>query len=175
MKDPFLKEFTKNPKRIGAIAQSSRFLVSDMVKNIDTKNARKIAELGAGTGNITRGILDSMNPEAQLIAFEIHPPFVEELRHINDSRLIIEEKNAEIIPASTFDCIVSSLPLAGWKKEEREKMLNCIHRALVEHGTFIQFSYARSYENFLKEKFTSVSVTFSLLNIPPAFVFVCKK
>ena len=61
----------------GAILPSSGFLIDRMLRAVDFARARHVVELGAGTGCITRGILARMRPDAQLIALEVNPVFVE--------------------------------------------------------------------------------------------------
>ncbi len=46
-------------------------------------------ELGPGTGGTTKALLRSLSADAKLISIEIVPEFVEELRQIDDPRLIV--------------------------------------------------------------------------------------
>ena len=53
----FFSAFLRYPKEIGSVIPSSKYLKEGIIKNIDFKNARYIAEYGPGTGCITVEIL----------------------------------------------------------------------------------------------------------------------
>jgi len=50
----FLKKFIDEPKKIGSLTPSSKFLARKMLKNLPWKNFSSVAELGAGTGTFTK-------------------------------------------------------------------------------------------------------------------------
>ncbi|MNW58453.1 hypothetical protein D3C74_363200 [compost metagenome] len=57
----FLRSFIHHPKRVGSIIPSSRFLADSMVKQIPWPEFKAVAELGSGTGAITRAISTKVN------------------------------------------------------------------------------------------------------------------
>ena len=54
----FLRKFIDEPKKIGSLTPSSRFLANKMLKNLPWKNFSHVAELGAGTGSFTEQIVE---------------------------------------------------------------------------------------------------------------------
>ena len=59
---------------LGSLIPSSRFLVNDVLNQVDWDKARVIVEYGPGVGGITAEILRRMRPDARLIAIEIISP-----------------------------------------------------------------------------------------------------
>lgn len=170
-------------KTSGAIAPSSRFLVEKMLEEINFSSVDVIIELGPGNGKITKKILEKLNPNAQLICFEINDFFYQELQKINHPQLKVLKASAENILEELeklgYDktChIVSSLPLTNLPKELSNTILQNSYECLQDNGTFIQFQYSLTYFKKLKKVFKeSISLDFELLNIPPAFIYRCKK
>ena len=169
-------EYIKKPMTVGAVVPSSRFLVAKMVKPIDFSKAKNIVELGAGTGVVTKEILRQMRKDAKLTVFEIHPPFVEQLQQLNDRRMDILSTPAEQLATHVqgADAIISSLPLIAFPKKTVLKILGAVKKSLKPTGTFVQFQYAPKSRRLLKEHFSEVSLDFTPLNIPPAFVYRCR-
>ena len=154
-----------------------------MLKKIDFKNAKVIVELGPGNGAITKYILDSLSPKATLICFEINDNFYNQLIALEHPQLIVVKSSAEKIEEELYkrnfnkaDYIVSSLPLTIIPDEISDLILEKSFEALVDNGTFIQYQYSLTYFKKLKKVFKeSISLEFELLNIPPAFIYRCKK
>ncbi len=64
----FLKGFLREPKGVGSVIPSSRFLERKMVRMAGVAQAESVIELGPGTGGTTRAILAAM-PETATLAF----------------------------------------------------------------------------------------------------------
>ena len=92
----FLFEFFSNYKRIGAIAPSSHSLASKMVEEAYVGEADTIAEIGAGTGAITKVILAKMRQQARLFVFEPHINFYNVLQTtMTDPRITLLSETAQ--------------------------------------------------------------------------------
>ena len=178
----FLREFFRDLRTIGAIIPSSDSLVRKIVRPIDFSEAKYIVELGAGNGCITKTLLRFMQPGAQLFSFDTNERFCEDLRSLGDERLRVINDSAEHISLylSKFkikqaDYIVSGLPLASLPGHIGENIIDEVYAALKPGGLYIQFQYSlKSYRKF-KERFAQVKLGFTPLNIPPAFVYICRK
>ncbi|MCI2228791.1 methyltransferase [Polaribacter sp. MSW13] len=179
----FLKESIKNLKTLGTITPSSRFLAGRMLKNIDFSKVDVLVELGPGNGAITKHILKKLPAKATLICFEINDNFYNQLLQINNSQLVVVKSSAEKIEEelkklnfTKTDHIISSLPLTIIPDEISNQILKKSFQVLENNGNFIQFQYSLTYFKKLKEVFNqSISLEFEPLNIPPAFVYHCKK
>lgn len=167
-------------RTVGTVTPSSKYLCQAMLKGTDFENARVLVELGAGNGVVTRHILKSMHPDAQLLAFEVQPAFCELLRAINDPRLIVIEDSAENLPlylkeigAEKADQIISAIPFVLVPKEEAQRIVEVSRNHLADSGKFVQIHYSTFLKPFYQGIFNRVKVNFCPLNIPPAFVFHC--
>jgi phospholipid N-methyltransferase len=176
----FFSEFLKPKNKIGAVVPSSIFLVKKMIKPIKFTNVKCIVEFGAGTGTITKELLNRMPKDAVLLAFEINEDFCEELQKINDQRIKIISDTAENLEKHllnnniiTIDYIVSSLPFAMIPNETVQYILTSVKKVLGKKGTFIQYQYSLNAFKRLKKTFKHVKLSFTFLNIPPAFIFTC--
>lgn len=180
----FLKEFFKERKTVGAISPSSKSLTKKMLKNVDFKNANVIVEYGPGTGVFTRRIIESMNPDAKLYVFELHEPFFVSLKKefendkrvqvINDSAVNVR-KYLEFDNKKYADVIISSLPLTNFDQKLTMRILKSAEIALKPEGQYIQFQYSLNARKLLIKIFSSISIQFTANNLPPAFVYTCKK
>jgi phospholipid N-methyltransferase len=179
----FLKEALKNINTLGTVTPSSRFLSKRMLKEIKFSKADVIVEFGPGTGAITKYILENLSPKATLICFEINDNFYQQLQALQHPQLIVLKASAESIAdelkklhINQVNYIISSLPLAIIPDEISNKILERSFEALEQNGTFIQYQYSLSYFKKLKNVFKeSISLEFEPLNIPPAFIYRCKK
>lgn len=179
----FIKALMKNPVSVGALMPSSKFLVEKIVELSDLKNAKCIVEFGAGTGVITQKILSEMSHDATLFCFEVDGDLIEILnKNIKDPRLKIIHDSVEnfykYITELGFeyvDRIISGLPLVLLSKELRDRILKSSEKYLKDDGVFVQFQYSLTNSSDFKKIFPYVFVDFELLNVPPAFVYACRK
>jgi phospholipid N-methyltransferase len=181
LKKEFFSAFLRQAKNIGAIAPSSRFLVKKMLEPIDFKKVKCIVELGPGTGSITHELLNLMPADSMLLAFEINQDFCDILQEIKDPRLKIIKDTAENMEIylkenniGKVDYIVSSLPFAMIPNGIVKNILHHVKKVLEPAGMFLQYQYSLNAYKKLKNTFRNVEVNFTPMNIPPAFVFICK-
>ena len=181
-KNSLLRSFVKNPLRTGSVVQSSPILAKKMLEKIDFQNTKCIVELGGGAGIITKKILKKMHKKCILLCFEIEPALASKLKRIDDSRLMVINDSAEKIDFylkyygfQKADCIVSGLPLASLPPKTSRSILKNIYAHLPSGGQYVQFQYSLQSLRQIKYLFSSVAISFVLLNFPPAFVYVCVK
>ncbi|MBM77242.1 MAG: hypothetical protein CL846_02055 [Crocinitomicaceae bacterium] len=184
MKSNFFSEFIKERKTVGAVLPSSKFLAAKMLKGIDFKKNQNIIELGPGTGIFTKEIIKKMSPKSNLISIELNKSFYKQLSHkfkgnaqftpvlgsADNISNIIKEQNI-----NSVDVIISSLPLAVIPLRIKAGIFREVKKVLKEDGSFIQFQYSLNAKEILNKRFSSVNITFTPVNIPPAFVYHCLK
>ena len=83
----FFTELPSSFKDIGSVIPSSRFLVNELVKAMPPKTTgqngkRKILEVGAGTGVLTKKIIDLIEKDDELHVYEINKSFCEHLEKL---------------------------------------------------------------------------------------------
>lgn len=179
----FFSAFMKYPREIGSVIPSSKFLISEVLGNIDFENAKYIIEYGSGTGCITAEILERARHDARILCFETNKKFCSFLRkNFNDSRLIVINDSAENVKKylkkfniEKVDCIVSGLPFSSLNSRKKCIILEETKDTLKNNGKFIIYQFLNSLKKYIYWYFTDISVRFVPLNIPPCFVYVCEK
>ena len=150
---------------------------------IDFEKAKVVVELGAGSGAFTEELLSRMSPDAHLLSFEINPEFCKILRGtISDPRFILIEDSAAALPEhlkklgfGQADYIISGIPFVTLPTELVHEIVTASHKSLKKNGLFIQFHYSSLIQKMYQQFFGNVEVKLVPLNIPPAFVMVCRK
>ncbi|MEM9548749.1 MAG: hypothetical protein AAGA77_22385 [Bacteroidota bacterium] len=177
----FLLEALKNFKQVGTVTRSGKALCRKAASFI-TKQDKYIMELGAGDGAITVRILKNMHPEGKLLCFEINPNMVEVLNRIDDERLIVINDSAENMEQHmrahdivSFDGIVSAIPFLVLPKKLATGIIELCKKNLKKHKYYAQIHYAKTKLSLYTKTFGNIETYWVLLNIPPAYVFMCEK
>lgn len=179
----FARNFFRNPKMLGSVIPSSRYLVSGLLQNVDWANARVIVELGPGVGTITREILKKMRPDAVLLAFEVNDEFVRHLgQTIDDPRLrVMHRSGAEVLDAlqelhlGKADYAIAGIPFSIMTEEDRTAVLRNCHEALREGGVMLVYQFSGRVRTDLEKLYGRVHRVFEPRNILPAQLFHCVK
>jgi phospholipid N-methyltransferase len=179
----FARNFFKNPRMLGSLIPSSRYLVHQLLRDVDWQRARVIVELGPGVGTISREVLPRMRPDATLLAFEINRDFV---RHLNenfdDPRLRVQHRSgAEVNDAlrelrlGKADYVIAGIPFSIMSDEERMAVLRNCHEALAEDGVMLVYQFSAKVRTDLETLFAHVERMYEPRNVLPAHVFKCRK
>jgi len=184
------KRFLSNPTRIGAITPSGPALCRMMVGGLELDRATAVAELGPGTGVITRELVKYCGRETRFFAVELDPVIYAEFRRMlpevaifNDNATRLDELCRES-GADLLDAVISGLPWAAFPPVLQETILSAVLRALRPGGHFATFAYihglplpaGRRFRKLLKERFSMVSCSPVVWNnLPPAVVYRCRK
>jgi len=177
----FARNFLKYPVMLGSVIPSSRFLVNDLLSQIDWNGAHVLVEYGPGVGTITREMLKRMRSDATLVVIETNHEFVQylgdtlrdpRLRVIHGSAVDVRRILAEhgLAPA---DCIISSIPYSFMSDSLRRQILHESRHALKARGSMLVFQYSRTILPYLQSCFSSVRQGFQMFNILPARIFHC--
>jgi phospholipid N-methyltransferase len=179
----FARNFFKNPKMLGSVIPSSRFLVEQLLRDIRWDEARVIVEFGPGVGTISGEILKRMRSDATLIVFEINDEFVDVLsRRFEDSRLRIVHRSAADITDVLLefglpgaDYVISGIPFSIMSEEDRLGVLRNTYAALRDGGSLLVYQFSIRVRSDLEAIFGRVHQLFEPRNILPARVFHCVK
>lgn len=178
----FIKEVISSIKNIGAIAPSSRFLTKNILKDIEFEENQVILEFGPGNGAITKQILKRLPASSMLISLEINEQFFEHCKskfsHFNNFKIYSHsavdfDTVLKELSIDQVDHLVSSLPLAILPKQDLNDLFDKIPSHIKDNGSFVQYQYSLNKYKFLKRFFDTVNLDFTLVNIPPAFVYKC--
>jgi phospholipid N-methyltransferase len=179
----FAQNFFKHPRMLGSLIPSSRFLVDQILKQIDFMQARTIVEYGPCVGTITGEMLKRMHREARVIALETNPDFVDYLRgHYPQDSLLVEARSAadvqEVLKerrGAGADYIISGIPFSTLPADVRDEILRSTHDALKPGGKFLVYQFSSKVLPHLEQHFGNVQTEFALLNILPARLFYCTR
>jgi len=177
----FARNFFKYPSMLGSVVPSSRFLVNQLMGQIDWERARVLVEFGPGVGTITREVLKRMRPDAVLLVIELNEEFVQYLGStIRDPRLRVVHGSAAHVRRilaehglAPADYIISSIPYSLLPESLRREIVAESRHALKSEGSLLVFQYNRTLLPYLKSSFGSVKLNFQLFNILPALIFHC--
>lgn len=177
--DFFLK-FITQPQKIGSITPSSSFLAKNMLADLPWSEIKTVVELGAGTGVFTKFISKNITNQCEVVVIEkdstmrnrlknIYPDFhygskAEQLEHL---------LKTHDLPQA--DCIISGLPFAIFPKELCKTIIKNVTHSLKDGGIFVAFQYSPHMYKMLNKHFDKVNLKFVLFNVPPAFIYLCKK
>jgi len=178
----FFKEAVNTFKTTGTINPSSKYLINDCLKDVKFNENQVILEFGAGNGCITQELLNRNFYNSRLISFEVNPKFFKHCENsfksydnfsiVNHSAVNFEEV-LEQHSITKVDYIVSSLPLTLLNEEDVIVLLEKIPNYLKQGGCFVQYQYSLEKYRLLKKKFSRVKLDFTLINVPPSFVYKC--
>jgi phosphatidylethanolamine/phosphatidyl-N-methylethanolamine N-methyltransferase len=169
-----LLNLLKIPALTGAVAPSSRYLASAMVRA--TGEVRHVVELGAGTGPVTKELRRRL-PDASLVAVEMQPGLAQQLRNKFSGLDVRQDLAHEVLDGLVYPdpvAVVSSLPFRSLPQDMREVTMDSIERFLrrVPGSRLVQFTYQprapfEASADFRWRKTCSV-----WRNAPPAGVWV---
>jgi phospholipid N-methyltransferase len=125
--------------------------LAHFVRPVGDGRARRILEVGPGTGVVTRHIVAALGPADRLDLVELNDSFVEHLRqrfrtepdfHRVSPRARVWHCPIERLPVDqTYDAIVSGLPLNNFAVEEVRGILEVLTRLAEPGGTLSFFEY----------------------------------
>lgn len=189
----FIREFIKNPLKVGACAPSGRHLAEAMMSSIDPQGSQVIVEYGPGTGAFTDQIMKRLTPKMTYFAVELTPTFAQILRdrypaaHIHTGSVADIEQFCvtEGLPAAeSIDLIISGLPWASFPGDLQRSILDPLRRVLKPGGKLVTFGYhigkalsnGRLFYRTLPEYFSKIEQSPLIWrNVWPAWVFTCTK
>ena len=186
----FLREVAKAPSRMGAVLPSSRFLAELMVETAGVQDGDVIAEIGAGTGPVTRAIRQAA-PSSPLLALE---PGEDLAAHLRTTYPDVEVSTAyvqDLVQTAadwghpTVKRVISSLPWTVFPEDVADAGLQAVKQVLADDGVMVTFTYVHAnsllpggkrLRELLGRHFSTVSKSrIEWRNVPPALVYRCEK
>lgn len=171
----FFRGFLKDPRQVGSVIPSSRFMERRIIEFSGLDDARVVVELGPGTGGTTRALLRAMRSDARLVAIDLDPAFTEIVAAIDDPRLIAHTGSAaelsEILKRHGLvgaDVVISGIPFSTIPASVGTGILEAVCDTLSTDGVFVAYQFraevARLAEGVFGPPRRSAPVP---LNIPP--------
>lgn len=179
----FGRNFFKHPRMLGSLIPSSRFLVNQLLSQVDWGQARVLLEYGPGVGTITAEILRRMRPDGTLVVIETNGDFVHFLRRVlPDGRLHVVHGSAADAGAvlgqlglQHADYVISGIPYSTMPASTRDSILQTTRAVLHTKGTFLVYQFTRAVLPYLRQVFGEVRQGFQPFNVLPASLFYCRR
>lgn len=178
----FFRAFLKSPRVVASVVQSSSRLERRILRKADIATSDRIVEFGAGTGGLTRRLLQAMSPQARLLVIERTPEFLHFLERIGDPRLDIingcastvgEELKRRGWPGA--DAIVSGIPFSTIPSELAAEVAFAVYSSLRPGGKFVAYQISAKVAEFSQPLLGDPEVEFEPLNVPPIRVFTWQR
>jgi phospholipid N-methyltransferase len=183
----FFRQWLKNPFAIAAVSPSSRELAQKMMRELP-HGATRVVELGGGTGVFTRALLERGIRPADLLVLELNQTLHQHLKErfpdvrvaCADARDLFQvARQTGYLDGGHADGVISGLGLLSMGKSTQRSILEAAFAVLGPEGRFIQFTYGPTTP-VAKEVMREIGLHshragFTLLNIPPATVYVISR
>lgn len=161
----FFFQYMVNPRTVGAVAPSSRFLGDKMLEEIDFEKTDYIVEYGPGTGVFTEKMLERRKPNTVILLVENNKKFYSVLKEKfqNEHNLFIINGSAENIQKYLreyglpyVDYVISGLPFASLPKDVSSRILQQTAQIMQKDGRFFTFQYT-VFKRKLIQQFFNIS------------------
>jgi len=138
----FLRQLIRHPQDVVALSPSSADLARAMAAGLSSQTGR-VVEFGAGTGKLTRAILDRGVLPADLTVFELNPDFCAHLRGQFPGVTVINRgaETAAEVCAPGIGAVISGLPLLSMPNTVQKAILQGAFALLRGKAEFVQFTY----------------------------------
>lgn len=174
----FFRQWLRSPKSMGAVIPSSQVLARAVTEAVHWRPGQQVIELGAGTGAISQGLIDSGLPPEALMTIELDLPLFEYLRRrfpavrvVNGdaTRLVDIVRQQGITQVST---VISGLPMVTMPLAFQRAIIEQSFEVLGTNGSLLQYSYSPiSPIPARKLGVEAKLVKFVVRNVPPATVW----
>lgn len=186
----FLRNFVRQPIRVGAIAPSSSRLAQQMVQSIDWTTAKYVVEYGSGTGVFTQQITRCLQPGSKFFAIEQSAELAQRTRERCPGVTVYCDSVANVETLCQqqghpqVDAILCGLPWAAFPESLQRECFDAMLRVLRPGGQFATFAYWQGvilpagirFAKLLKNTFSEVHRSPTVWrNLPPAFVYRCRR
>ena len=136
-----------NPLRVGAVAPSSGALARLMASLVRLGSGEALLELGAGTGSVTRALLEIGVPRDRLYVIELDARLHRYLQNRFPGVTVLRGNATDardLLPVhrvGRISTVVSSLPLRPMKFATQAAIVDAVFDVLAPGGMMLQYTY----------------------------------
>lgn len=171
----FFKGWQRDKKGVGALLPTSSVTARRMASVIDTSSGLPVLELGAGTGVITKAILERGVKPTDLVSIEYASHFYELLRK---KFADVDVRNGDVFELDTvlgdrrdqmFDSVISAVPMLSFPLERRIALMKNLLARVPPGRPVIQITHGpMSPLPAMPEAYEIAHYDFVVRNLPPA-------
>ena len=173
----FFRRWLANPLQMGSVVPSSAALCERIVRHTRRAADEAVLELGAGTGVVSRALLNAGLPPERLIVVEIVPDMAGHLRRVLPGSLVIEG-DARALPRllppawhGRIGTVICGIPLVLLAAAEQARFIAAMDKVAPGRG-FLHYSYcATSPLPARRHGLSARREAWTPLNFPPASVW----
>jgi phosphatidylethanolamine/phosphatidyl-N-methylethanolamine N-methyltransferase len=173
----FFRHWLTNPLAMGSVVPSSAALCRRLVAQTRCAEDEVVVELGAGTGVVSRALLESGLPPQRLFVVELMPALANHLRRVLPGANVIEGdacRLPELIPPQwhgRIGTVICGIPLLLLSLADQRRCIEAIEAVAPGRG-FLHFSYC-VVPPIPRRKLALASrrEAWTPLNFPPASVW----
>jgi phosphatidylethanolamine/phosphatidyl-N-methylethanolamine N-methyltransferase len=173
----FFRRWMANPLQMGSVIPSSPSLCRRLVSQVRRAPDEAVLELGAGTGVVSRALLEAGVPPERLFVVEIVPDMAEHLRRVLPGVTVIEgdaRALPDLLPAcwhGRIGSVICGIPMVLLPLAEQRRFVQAIEAVAPGRG-FLHFSYCvTSPLPEQKLRLSGRRAAWTPLNFPPASVW----
>lgn len=171
----FFKGWRRDKKGVGALVPTSSVTARRMASVIDLSSGLPVLELGAGTGVITKAILERGVEPRNLVSVEYAPHFCDLLRErfpnvdVREGDVFALDKVLGERSGETFDCVISAVPMLNFSPARRVTLIRDLLSRIPRGRPVIQITHGpMSPVPAMPEVYTTTHFDFVVRNLPPA-------
>jgi phosphatidylethanolamine/phosphatidyl-N-methylethanolamine N-methyltransferase len=178
----FFKGWQRDKKGVGALLPTSSVTARRMASVIDMSSGLPVLELGAGTGVITKAILERGVKPADLVSIEYASHFYELLRKKFAG---VDVRNGDVFELDTvladrrdqmFDSVISAVPMLSFPLDRRIALMKSLLARVPPGRPVIQITHGpMSPLPAMPEAYEIVHYDFVVRNLPPAQLWLYRK
>jgi len=180
----FFRQWLKNPLAVAAISPSSQQLAKQMIAELPA-GARRIIELGGGTGVFTQALIEHGIAPADMLVLELNEDLHQHLvqrfptAHVVCGDAMQLPQIAErcgYAAGGLADAVMSGLGLLSMSRATQRGIVEAAFAMLGPEGRMIQFTYGPicpvNKEVLTALKLSARRASMTLRNVPPATIYV---
>jgi len=174
----FLRRWLANPLRVGAVLPSSKALARLVARNAVQSPDSIVVELGAGTGTITRRLIEAGAREANLIVVELDSDYAAYLQRQFPKATVIEGDATQpctLVPESVIgrvDTVISGIPALQFPLEKQRSYMDQCFALVRPEGQVLQYTYSlKSPLPCRPLAMAGRRLGLALANVPPAHLW----
>lgn len=178
----FFRRFLAHPARLAAALPSSHGMARMVASRVCQRTSEYVVELGAGTGAVTRALLDAGIPASRLIVVEIDEEMACYLDDAFPGVTVLHGSAHEIgalLPdsaAGRVGTVVCGVPVSLLPRKEQAALAEAMLSLLPEGEPFLAYTYRLASPLPANELgLAGARVGFTLRNILPASVWAYRR
>lgn len=176
----YMRKLWRHGLSVAAMKPSSKSLAAAHCHHVDATRPQVIVEIGAGTGAVTRAVIERMHPQSKLVAVEIDPDFATLLQQRCPEAIVLSCDARELpqrlgaLGIERIDLMISCIALPYVPAVVNEAIFGCFEKmgrdAVFTQQTLVPLVYRKMYHRLFDE----VKFRFVPANLPPGGVYHCR-